>query len=196
MSKLDLTNLKVIELNASHIPEIVQFADRNIGTGYYKSHEAKRLLEVSQAPKNPCSFGLIDVQRHNRLIAIRLTLPPGDWIEEFAHGQAFPKKWKLPISQIGYFKSLFIDEDYRGRGLGPYLSSLAIDQLRQLGAKAVVTHAWKESPNNSSSRYLKKIGFEIIGEHPHFWSEVDYDCTGCHVRPCTCTAIEMIYYFK
>ena len=60
--------------------------------------------------------------------------------------------------------------------------------------QAVVAHSWKESPNNSSMKYLEKLGFLPVGEHPLFWSEVDYDCTRCGKPPCQCTATEMILY--
>ena len=46
------------------------------------------------------------------------------------------------------------------------------------------------SPNNSSYRYLRKIGFKEIITHPDYWVDVDYICTR-DGNPCHCTAIEM-----
>ena len=54
---------------------------------------------------------------------------------------------------MGYFKSLFIHEDYQGAGLGKTLSHKA-SVLKEMGAHAVLCHSWMESPKNSSQRYL------------------------------------------
>jgi hypothetical protein len=70
------------------------------------------------------------------------------------------------------------------------LSDLSINIFRKLGAKGIITHCWKESPHNSSLRYLEKVGFKKIIEHPLYWIDVDYTCA-LDGKPCRCTAIEM-----
>ena len=84
-------------------------------------------------------------------------------------------------------------EKYQGKGIGSKLSKLAIDQMKILETKAILAHAWQESPGNSSRNYLKRMGFEEVAEHKKFWNLVDYECTRCGPNQrCICTASEMI----
>lgn len=167
------------------------FADKNIGTGYFSPQETQEMVEMSKKNGIFCSFVL---EEDSELKGIRLCFPPGKWIEKTERKKIKPELWKVPEDSVGYFKSLFIADSHRGGGWGPQLSKQAIESLRKLGAKAIITHSWKESPDNSSVRYLQKMGFQIVGEHPLFWKDLDYDCTRCLKPPCQCTAIEMIYY--
>lgn len=189
-------DFEVLDLTPEHAPAVVRFADRYIGTGYYKLAEAEELIRRSWMGDTTSSMAIKTRDSNGPLLAIRLSLPPGRWMGDFDHGKHFPERWGVKADQVAYFKSLFLDESIRGQRIGPYLSSLAISRLKKMGATAVLTHAWKESPDNSSLRYLTKMGFKLMGEHPLFWSEVQYDCTGCHKRPCTCTAAEMLLNFS
>ncbi len=171
--------------------DVRAFADKNIGTGYFSLEEAKEMVRMSEKNGVPCSFVL---EENGQIQGIRICFPPGQWMQKSSPDRLLPHLWKVPAATAGYFKSLFISEHYRGAGLGPQLSNTAMDSLRKLEAKAIVTHSWKESPDNTSVRYLQKFGFQVVGEHPLFWSEIPYDCTRCLKPPCQCTAIEMIYY--
>jgi GNAT superfamily N-acetyltransferase len=121
---------------------------------------------------------------------MRLTYPPGQWEHGKGHGLE-PRKWPHAISETGYFQSLFLASDLQGHGWGGKISQAALAILKETGAKGVVCHSWKESPNNSSTRYLLKLGFTPVADHPLYWKDVDYNCTRCLKPPCQCTAQEM-----
>ncbi len=123
---------------------------------------------------------------------MRLAYPPGAWSKGKGSGLS-PDQWKIPLEKVGYFQSLFISEKARGQGWGPKLSEASIQCFKKLGAEAIVTHAWKESPQNSSIRYLTKFGFEAVATYPLYWIDVDYECA-LDGKPCRCTAVEMIKY--
>ena len=120
---------------------------------------------------------------------MRLAYAPGKW----AHGKGSklrPDLWPFKIEQAAYFQSLFLSSELQSQNWGPRLSQKSIDIFKELGAKGIITHSWKESPNNGSLRYLEKLGFKQVIEHPLYWIEVDYVCTR-DGKPCRCTAIEM-----
>lgn len=77
------------------------------------------------------------------------------------------------------------------QGWGKRMSLQAIELLKEAGAQAIATHSWKESPQDSSGKYLRSLGFRSVALHPFYWKEVDYICTRCG-KPCLCTAEEMI----
>lgn len=181
--------MRIKEFLPSDIPAVKEFTDKEIGKGYYKLEELIENQKKSVSSEGLItSFLLID-EKDNSIKGLRLAYPPGTW----SHGKGAALRddlWPFPIDQTAYFQSLFVSSDLQGQGWGPRLSKMAIEVFKELGAKGIATHSWKESPHNSSVKYLESIGFKKIIEHPLYWSKVDYTCP-LDGKPCLCTAIEM-----
>jgi len=175
------------ELKLSDLPALKQFTDREIGSGYYTEAEIEEIFRKSQKNGHMCSFVL---KKNDEIFGVRFTYPPGNWSHGKGDGLSVDK-WPFSLQDTAYFQSLFLSSKVQGQGWGGKLSAQAIQVLKEIGAKGIVCHSWKESPNNSSSKYLEKMGFEKIAEHPLYWQYVNYNCTICGKPPCQCTAIEM-----
>lgn len=176
-----------------HIPLVKKFTDVAIGKGYYSLEELAENQKKSIC-KNKQISSFVLINAHKEVKGLRLAYPPGNW----DHGKGSklrPDLWPHPLNETGYFQSLFISKDLQGQSWGPRLSQKSIEILKNNHAAGIATHSWKESPNNSSVRYLEKIGFKKIIEHPLYWNEVDYTCT-LDGKPCKCTAIEMYLDLK
>ena len=181
--------MQIIPFTTDLIAQVTKFTDEHIGKNYYTLPEMTENQKKSVAENNEItSFVLINTAQE--IMGLRLAYAPGRW----AHGKGSklrPELWPFQLSQAAYFQSLFVSADAQGQGLGPQLSEKSISIFKKLGAKGIVTHCWKESPNNSSLKYLEKIGFKTVIEHPNYWIDVDYTCTR-DGNPCRCTALEMI----
>ncbi|MGZ5280549.1 MAG: GNAT family N-acetyltransferase [Pseudobdellovibrionaceae bacterium] len=175
------------ELKLSDLPALKQFTDREIGSGYYTEAEIEEIFRKSLKNGRMCSFVL---KKNDEIFGVRFTYPPGNWSHGKGDGLSVDE-WPFPLKDTAYFQSLFLSSKVQGQGWGGQLSAKAIQVLKEIGAKGIVCHSWKESPNNSSSKYLEKIGFERINEHPLYWQYVNYNCTICGKPPCQCTAVEM-----
>lgn len=177
------------EFQISDIKTVKEFTDEQIGQGYYSIAELTENQKKSvSASGEICSFILLD-PISKEVKGLRLAFPPGNW----AQGKGTklrPDLWPFKIEDAGYFQSLFLSPELRGQKWGPKLSAMSIATFKKLGAKGIITHSWKESPNNSSFRYLENLGFTTLIEHPLYWVNVDYVCTR-DGKPCRCTAIEM-----
>jgi ribosomal protein S18 acetylase RimI-like enzyme len=180
--------LEIRPLRRADLQSLSQFTDREIGAGYFTPIELEKLYENSQSQGVMCS--LVLVNHDDALLGVRITLPPGQWGKGKGQG-LHPEQWPHPQERTAYFQSLFLAREIQGQGWGGQLSRGAMERLRQIGTKGIVTHSWKESPANSSTRYLKKLGFVAIADHPLYWQDVDYNCTRCLRPPCLCTAQEM-----
>lgn len=180
--------MRIREFTASDIESVRKFADRTVGLGYYTTEELIENQKQSVASSGEiCSFILED--DHGHICGLRLAYPPGNW----QHGKGSQLRadlWPTPLNRTAYFQSLFVSPELRGGGWGPQLSKRSLQVLKQLGAEGVVAHSWKESPQNSSMRYLEKMGFIAVAEHPDYWVNVDYICPR-DGKPCHCTAVEM-----
>lgn len=177
-------------LALSDLPAVKAFTDRTIGNNYFSVDELKQSYENSISKNVICSFVLID--ESGDIQGFRLAYPPGTW-SKGKGSKLRTDLWKVDLNQVGYFQSLFLADKVQGQGWGPKLSAASVEAFQKLGAKAIVTHAWKESPNNSSVRYLSKYGFESVATHAEYWVDVDYECV-LDGKPCRCTAEEMIKY--
>lgn len=195
-------NLSIEPLRESDLPKLKAFTDQAIGEGYYSFAELEDIFKrscVNGDTTKMCSLLLkskpapkADPSTGDEIFGVRFTYPPGNWNHGKGRGLN-PEKWPHALKDTAYFQSLFLSEKIQGKGWGSKLSEASIAVLKKIGAKGVVCHSWKESPGNSSSKYLLKMGFKPISEHPLYWSEVDYNCTRCLKPPCQCTAIEMYY---
>lgn len=184
-----MSTMRIRPLELQDLPEVKTFTDKTIGLNYFNLQELEDCYHKSLSQGIMCSFVLVDDQG---IQGFRLAYPPGAW-SKGKGSKLRADLWKVPLEQVGYFQSLFLAPEAQGNGWGPKLSEAAIEQFKKLGTKAIVTHAWKESPNNSSIRYLTKFGFESVATHPEYWIDVDYECVR-DGKPCRCTAEEMIKY--
>ena len=178
---------EVRALSADDFDGIIALADREIGEGYY-NHNDLSILHAQSEYRGHCLSFVACVEES--LIGFRLTLAPGTW----SHGRGDglrPDKWPAPVEESAYFQSCFIQSAWSGRGVGRALSAASIRQMKLAGIPLVVAHSWKESPHNSSMRYLSRLGFRPIQEYPKYWSNIDYECS-LDGKPCQCTAIEVI----
>ena len=181
---------KIRQMQFSDFNKVIHFADKWIGANYYNQQNLPEILELGQLNNMNACLVALDSST-NELVGIRIVHAPEKWLNKY-HGRINPKQWSLPEDDIGYFKSLFIADKYQGQGLGKALSKASIHILKQMGAKGIICHSWLESPNNSSMRYLEKMGFEHVANHPKFWHDIDYLCSGCGKPKCVCTAAEML----
>lgn len=183
-----MSMFSIREMADADIAAIKAFTDTTIGEGYYSVDEIHEMFQRSQ--KDGRMYSLVLVDSNDNIKGVRITYPPGQWESGKGHGLT-PSLWPHQQSETAYFQSLFLSPDVQGKGLGGQISRRALSRLKELGAKGVVCHSWKESPNNSSTRYLQKLGFKVVKEHLEYWRDVNYQCVKCLTPPCRCTALEM-----
>ncbi len=130
----------------------------------------------------------------NKLVGFRLTFSAQNWkIDEWCT----PILWDIEANTVCYFKCNTVNEHYRGLGIGSTLLALSIEAVKKQGARAGVSHLWKQSPKNSAVKYFTKCGGTLIKKHPNRWLELSYKGYECPIctSNCRCEAAEMIIYF-
>ena len=179
--------MKIVPLDAAYTQQLINLADREIGVAYYTAESILKQIERSSWKGKQLSYLAF---QEEELIGFRLTSAPGKW----DHGRGMglsPHLWPFELEQSAYFQSCFVSASFMGQGIGKRLSLACIDTLREEAIPQVIAHSWKESPHNSSFRYLTKLGFQPVIEYPDYWKEVEYECS-LDGYPCRCTAIEMV----
>lgn len=184
------SEFKIRPLKKEDISALKDFTDQWIGKDYYELNELEEILEASHGEGTCASFGAWSLSTQE-LVAARLTLAPNKWSQIIKRGLS-PKSWPCELPEMAYFKSLFVAEGFQGKGLGRSLSEASLEELKKMGARAVLCHSWLESPGNSSQRYLLGMNFKEVARHEKFWFPIDYECTRCAPERCICTAAEMV----
>ena len=179
--------MRYVPLHSTYLQSIIELADREIGQSYYDKTELIEQIHRGTWKGQQLSFLAFE---GDELVGFRLTSAPGKWNHGRGKGLS-PHLWPFSLEESAYFQSCFVSEKYMGRGIGRSLSQKCLEILIELKIPMVVAHSWKESPHNSSFRYLTALGFQAVKEYPEYWKDVDYICSR-DGNPCRCTAIEMI----
>lgn len=173
-------------LTRSDLSAVKDFTDLAIGKDYYSIAELEKIYDQSLIDGVMCTLVL---EVAGEIKGIRISYPHGNWQSGKGRGLS-PLLWPHPLQNTAYFQSAFLSPELTGQGLGITISKEALKRLQSVGAKGVVCHSWKESPGDSSGKYLRKLGFKAVAIHPEYWKAVDYVCTRCG-KPCLCTSEEM-----
>jgi GNAT superfamily N-acetyltransferase len=193
-----MPNVKYEKLTPKHFKQVIELANEVHGDGYL---DEKSIVEWTTRGINNnvncCYVALLnDVSNTEaKLIGFRITFSAESWQ---ADQWCSPDLWLIEEDECCYFKCNTVDESYRGLGVGKQLLQLSITAAKLQGAKAGVSHLWKQSPNNSAVAYFTHCGGELVKSHPDRWNEESkqgYNCILCG-HDCHCEAAEMIIYFS
>lgn len=160
----------------------------------YLNHESLELY-YNRGIKNNVNASFVVRDDNNSLIAFRLTFAAGNWpLDHWCSHQL----WPVNKADMAYFKTSAIVDSEQGKGIGGAMLKASIEALKQQGAKAGVTHLWRQSPGNAAVKYFSKAGGTLIKVHPDRWLQNcindGYVCTLCG-NECHCEAAEMVLTF-
>jgi len=95
-----------------------------------------------------------------------------------------------------YVRTVAVNPDYSGRGIGTDLVAKSVEYLKCSGAKKIMSPLWKHDGIVNSEVIFRRNGFVPVHEIPDYWLkdsiEKGYSCPvcgkGCH---CTCVMYEL-----
>lgn len=98
---------------------------------------------------------------------------------------------ELGFNLTGLLKSVAVDSEERGSGIGTKISSAVVQALFDMGATNVVSIGWTDDEGCHIQGPLETLGFKARGDLDDFWHEDSvlegYSCPTCG-RPCRCSA--------
>lgn len=176
----------------SDFAAIIKLGNEVHGDGYLDLPAINEMLKKSNKGGLNSSYVMYD---GDKLVGFRITYAPGSWPLD---PWCTPDLWPVAKQDVAYFKCNTIDPAYQGQGLGGKLLAASVTTLKQMGAKAGLSHIWMQSPGNASYKYFTKAGGQLIKTHPRRWNDdpnlADYICIICG-KDCHCDASEMMLVF-
>lgn len=98
---------------------------------------------------------------------------------------------ELGYNLTGLLKSVAVDSDVRGSGIGTEVSSAVVQAMFDIGATNVVAVGWTDDEGCHIQGPLETLGFKARGDIIDFWHKDSliqgYSCPSCG-RPCRCSA--------
>ncbi|MBU2917603.1 GNAT family N-acetyltransferase [Psychrosphaera sp. F3M07] len=186
------TQFQLYNLSEEHFTDVINLGNLVHGDGYLfpDTLAAMHLKGIKDGLNS--SFVLY---HGDMLVGFRITYAPNNWqLDRWCT----PELWPIATELVAYFKCNTIHPDFQGKGLGGKLLSESMTTLKQMGAKAGLSHIWMQSPGNASFKYFTKAGGVLIKTHPRRWHEdealQDYVCIICG-EDCFCNASEMMLEF-
>lgn len=180
------------QLTPTDFTAVIHLATQVHGEGYLDQASMQAWYE--KGLKNGINAGFV-VYHEQHLVGFRITYAVQQWqIDQWCSTEL----WPVAAEHVCYFKCNTVDENYRGHGIGGELLKRSIAAAKQQGARAGVSHLWKQSPGNSAVKYFTKCGGILIKNHPDRWHELSlagYECPICH-NNCRCEAAEMMVVFN
>ncbi|WP_144211361.1 GNAT family N-acetyltransferase [Shewanella donghaensis] len=194
----------VRSLTPDDFQQVIELGNRVHGEGYLDFGSLEKIYQLGiknninahfVAVSDETSAQLSQQITQNEIIGFRLTYAAGQWaVDQWCT----PNEWPVTEQSMCYFKCNTVAESHRGQGIGSALLQASIVAVKQQGAKAGVSHLWKQSPNNSAVGYFTHAGGRLIKQHPNRWNQKldgsDYLCVLCG-DDCHCTACEMVIEF-
>lgn len=191
-----MSKIEYRPLTPEYFLSVIALGNHVHGDGYLTPENIKRwtdkgiVFQNGQAI-NSSFVALLD----NKPVGFRITFAAQQWsIDQWCS----PSRWQINPKHCCYFKCNTVDESYRGKGIGKKLLQLSIAAAKNQGAKAGISHLWKQSPHNSAVEYFTRCGGQHIALHADKWnqdSQQGYYCVLCG-NDCHCEAAEMIIYFS
>lgn len=169
-------NFQLIPFLVHHISDSLIIFDQEFGQGYFDFRQMKNI----SSHKNFFGYSIVNPVKKKVIgvcIGYYSFLPEDDF--------------KLPlIEKYVYLKSIAIDNEYQGKGLGKLLLEkfiISADELKQ----SIYTTVWVKNGTSLFEKMLMKADFSMHSEHQNFWKEKSlvekFECKKCGVPPCTCT---------
>jgi ribosomal protein S18 acetylase RimI-like enzyme len=187
-------NVVITELNLNDsrvIGESLKLLNRTQGQGLFRS---EYLTEKASSSEALVLVGFID----DRLVSVGCA----EIIKEFDCYKRFDASIgeRMNGSKVGSLCTLSVHEDHQGRGLGQKMTSQRMGWLEDHGCDLVLGVSWVSGLIHTSNRVFEKFGFRAVSEVNEFYREDaemhPFDCPGCKVQPCECSAILYDYDLK
>lgn len=190
--KIELEIKSFFEIMSEHnFGDVLKLSDLIFGKDFLTRNDLGKQYSLSK--KSNLTNSII-TRVENKVVGYQIIFAPGNWNEKTIGMDLQLKKFSFPLEYTAYAKTAIVHPNYQGRGLGSSMLSRGIDIARRQGAKAIISHAWANSPNNAAMKMLEKFGAKVLHVYKKRWHEDSlnnkWNCSRCG-NPCVCDSIEV-----
>lgn len=187
---------QLIDMQEKHFNHIYRIADKQLGQDYVTD---TFLHQAITDKHNYVARVAINKDTHQVLgFCISFIIQSEDVSDLLNIDQDLIPISLLDPPQLGVVKTIAIDKNHKGLGIGTALIRDALHAFQTRDISSIFTIAWKSKLGINLHGVLMKTGFKHVFEIPHFWYQSSLEsgchCSVCGKPPCECSAV--IYLHK
>ncbi len=184
-------DLLIVEMATNHMQHVFNIADCQLGKGYVSAdllgeaivNNEKYIAKVAIDNENNKVVGFYIVQLVKKQEVNEIILNNPEVASRIARSSEL----------TGLIKTVAVDKNYQGRGVGMNLIKDAISELQNKNIHTIFTIAWKSKYGTNLKGILMRLDFKEIIEIPEYWKESsikeNFECPVCRKPPCSCSAV-------
>ncbi len=180
-----LTTIATRPMQRRDIPEVCDIANEQLGKGYVSESQLAEHLLAADASLCICAVD----KRTSKVVGFSISKMLDSAEECEAGKDLLDLKY---ADKIGYLKTIAVDKEYAGYGVGSQLVDASIKVLVARKATFLVSTAWKHSGIINIGNILERFGFVNKLEVANYWYESSlkegYSCPQCG-NPCYCSCV-------
>lgn len=180
--------IKIQPFTGRYRANVLDLSSRLLGKGYLpngfpESESAKDFLLIATLSKKLIGFNYSRIMREGKLKVIlknrQINIPP-----DIKHADE--------AGTLGLLKTMCIEPEYQGHGVGTKLIEECLNKLTRLGSETIISIAWETPSGIPISGIFSRFGFHEWVRLENFWREESisqgYSCPVCGT-PCNCPAV-------
>lgn len=178
--------LYIRSFTESDFKKITQLADGRLGKDYLTAKELQTYV------KKRNKIGIVALL-NDKIVGFALAqlCDTKTLLEEVVDKREWFQETFKQAKYIGLFKTVAVDENYSGRGIGSALISYRMEAMRKKTNHLLVI-SWVRKQQSIIGHLFEKKGFTLRKQIDNYWKndsiEKGYNCIVCGEPPCRCSA--------
>jgi len=175
----------------NHIPEIIELINRELGIDFITYDQIINYIHSKDS--TVCKIALND---DTKIVGFMIgyIINYKQFISKFKnHLNKLPIEFSNSNNVFGCIKTIAVNSDIQGQGIGSLLCNDCVDELKKKGTTLLYGTAWKINEKINSEKMLNHFGLRALCSIPDFWKNDSilnqYECSQCGKPPCNCTAV-------
>jgi ribosomal protein S18 acetylase RimI-like enzyme len=175
----------------NHIREIIELTNHELGIDFITYDQIISFIQNTDT--NICKIAIND---DDKIVGFMIgyIINYNQFVSEFKnHLNKLPIEFSNSNNVYGCIKTIAVNADFQGQGIGSLLCTDCVDELKKKGASLLYGTAWKINEKINSEKMLNRFGLRALCSIPYFWKDESilnqYECPQCGKPPCNCTAV-------
>ncbi|AAU38009.1 unknown [[Mannheimia] succiniciproducens MBEL55E] len=184
--QMNKPNITIQPIQASHYADYVALIGKQLGEGYFKQADFEALANNPQA----ICFEAVDEQNQVVGVITSVTLDRESALALLKIQAQNTPDYVLQSDRIGIFKTIAIDENRKGCGIGSALVRKLLESFKQAGLNSIACVAWQYGETENIRGIMQAFDFTCYEKIANYWLDdpEPFICPACGEPPCRCQA--------
>lgn len=183
-----LNDIDIFDYESKYSSQILRISDNELGKDYFDIKDLDFFMDKNKT--SFCKIAILDDKVVGFAMSIVLSLE--ELIKYLKLEKKDLPKFIIASDKICVIKTVSVDSNYQGMGIGHKLIDTLINSCKESGIRDFASVAWKSKKSTNIKGLLESFNFKAYKEINDYWTEDSinegFDCPVCG-NPCHCSAV-------